>query len=199
VNFPRKSSLPYVFIIGFNKTGTTALHYFFEKNGWPSVHWDRGNLASSMLLNALSGRKVLSGYDKKFRVFSDLTYDSLDFRFEANSLFPLLDRQYPGSFFILNTRDIESWIESRKKKVLRRFKLTYEELEARVSGLEAPSVAADKWRHNRMEFEERVIRYFRGSERFLLVDIDDSDVPRNLSRFLDFPFDLTHWHKIRTN
>ena len=40
--------LPYVFLIGFNKTATTTLHFFFKKNGLPSIHWDNNRLATTI-------------------------------------------------------------------------------------------------------------------------------------------------------
>ena len=33
-----------IFIIGFNKTATRTLHYFFKGNGLNAIHWDDGNL-----------------------------------------------------------------------------------------------------------------------------------------------------------
>ena len=43
------NNLPYIFIIGFNKTATRSLDYFFKRNGFPGIHWDYGNLALTML------------------------------------------------------------------------------------------------------------------------------------------------------
>ena len=43
------NNLPYIFIIGINKTATRSLDYFFKRNGFPGIHWDYGNLALTML------------------------------------------------------------------------------------------------------------------------------------------------------
>ena len=93
-------SLPYVFVIGFNKTGTTAIHRLFEANGFPSIHWDKGNLARRMLENCISGRPVLAGYDQRYKVFSDLLFRTNKFWFEGNSLFRTIDADYLDLFYL---------------------------------------------------------------------------------------------------
>lgn len=195
----RVAALPFVFVIGYNKTGTTALHYFFQDNGWPSLHWDDGRLAQTMLTNAIKGRRLLRGYDHRFRVFSDMVFDTMDFRFEANSMFPALDRQYPESYFILNTRPETAWLSSRQAKYFRRFQMTMPELECRVSGLSEPSEAVNKWLLERREFEARVRSYFRGSDFFLDLDITRRDVCQQLEALLGSEFDPSKWRQVRTN
>src|SRR5262245_17437716 len=86
------ANLPFIFIIGFNKTATTSLHTFFSRSGFPSVHWDRGRLARRMIENCLDDRPILDGYDREFRVFSDMQAQSGRIRIEANQYFRVLDR-----------------------------------------------------------------------------------------------------------
>ena len=161
------SHLPFVFIVGMNKTATTSLHHFFEGHDWPSVHYDRGRLAETMLRNALRGTRVLKGYDHRFRVFADMVVNTSELRFEANTLFPALHRDYPGAYFILNTRDEDAWVASRLANFSMRTKMEFVDLECRVSGLKTAEEAIAKWRSDRREFENRVERYFEGSPRFL--------------------------------
>ena len=191
--------LPFVFIVGMNKTATTSLHQFFKGQNWPSVHYDGGRLARTMLRNALSGRRILKGYDHRFRVFADMVVSTPDLRFEANTLFPALDRDYPGAYFILNTRDEDAWVASRLANYSMSTKMNFVELECRVSGLKSPDEATAKWRTDRREFERRVERYFEGSPRFLKIDIGRDDVPHQLSQFLGVEFDPSKWTQIRTN
>lgn len=195
----RVAALPFVFVIGYNKTGSTALHCFFRDNGWPSIHWDGGRLAQTMLTNAIQGHRLLRGYDHRFRVFSDMVFNTMDFRFEANSMFPALDRQYPESYFVLNTRPEAAWLSSRQAKYFRRFQMTMPELECRVSGLSEPGEAANKWLLERREFEARVGSYFHGSDFFLNLDITRRDVPQQLETFLASKFDSSSWRKVQTN
>lgn len=191
--------LPFVFIVGMNKTATTALHTFFEGQGWPSVHYDQGRLARTMLRNVLRGKRVLKGYDHRFRVFADMVVNTRDLRFEANALFPALDRDYPGAYFILNTRDEDAWVASRLANFSMGTKMNFVDLECRVSGLRTAEEAIAKWRSDRREFESRVERYFEGSPRFLKIDIERDDVPRELGHLLGVEFDPSKWTQIKTN
>src|SRR5262245_6609297 len=108
-----KTSFNKIFLIGFNKTATTSLDGFFNGNGLRSIHWDDGKLAVQMVQNAIAGRKILHGYDHKYVVYSDAMYLNDRICIEANFFYPTLDRDYPGSAFIYNTRSEEDWIESR--------------------------------------------------------------------------------------
>ena len=140
----RNSSQPFVFIVGMNKTATTSLHHFFQDHGWQSVHYDGGRLARTMLRNALRGQRVLRGYDHRFRVFADMVVNTRDLRFEANTLFPALDRDYPGAYFILNTRDEDAWVASRLANYSQGTKMNFVDLECRVSGLKSADEASAK-------------------------------------------------------
>lgn len=114
-----------IFIIGFNRCGTRSLHYFFKNNGLPAVHWDNDNLVKVMESNIKKGNKLLSNgrtinkkvntdcsYEKA-QVFSDITYHPLNK--DAKDYYQRLDKDYPNSKFILNIRNVDDWIESRKK------------------------------------------------------------------------------------
>lgn len=75
-----------VFCIGLNKTGTTSLHFAFQKLGLRSFHGDT--------------------YDTRIDAFSDGRY---------YSQFIHLYSIAPNSLFILNTRNLKDWIISRIK------------------------------------------------------------------------------------
>jgi hypothetical protein len=99
----------YIFIIGFNKTGTVSLHEFFQENGFSSVQWDDGRLARTMIVNLLEGRAAFHGYDDKFQVFSDFNWTNYSIDVCGNKFYRALDRDYPGSFFIYNHRPLQKW------------------------------------------------------------------------------------------
>ena len=152
-----------------------------------------------MLRNALRGKRVLKGYDRRFRVFADMVINTRDVKFEANTLFPALDRDYPGAYFVLNTRDEDAWVASRLANFSMRTKMNFVDLECRVSGLRSADEAIAKWRSDRREFENRVERYFEGSQRFLKLDIARDDVPHQLGHLLGVEFDPSKWKQIKTN
>jgi hypothetical protein len=193
------AELPFVFVIGFNKTATTSLHTFFSRNGFPSVHWDRGRLARRMVENCLDDRPILDGYDREFRVFSDMQAQSGRIRIEANQYFRVLDRDYPGAYFIFNNRDLSGWINSRSANFVTPHGATNLELEMRRLNSTDPQEAVQLWVRERNAFEAEVRRYFRGNPRFLEIDITDPDLPRRISRHIDRTMDPAHWKHIRTN
>lgn len=152
-----------------------------------------------MLKNATSGKKLLTGYDRDYRFFSDMVYDSPRFRFEANQLFPALDRDYPESFFILNRRDVEAWLASRKRKYFHRFGMSFVELEMSVSGLNSEEQVLEKWRNDFFTHEARARSFFRGSHRYLELEITQPGLVTSLSQFLSFDFAEQYWRRITTN
>ena len=193
------AGMSYIFIIGFNKTATTSLHHFFEGNGYPSIHWDHNRLAITMINNCLHDRKILAGYDLQYRVFSDMIVQSLRIRFEANSLYRILDTDYPGSYFIYNHRNIEDWLTSRWKKPCGKYKCTNVELEMRILNTRDPQKVLDAWRKERLAYEQDVREYFKGNEKFLDLDISTADVPGVISTFLGRALDPACWGHYRTN
>ena len=192
--------LPFVFVIGFNKTGTTSLHEFFCRNGFPSIHWDRGRLARRMVMNCLNDRRILDGYDQRYRVFSDMVAQTRSLRLEANAFFRVLDRDYPGSFFLHNTRPVADWIRSRSAKTFGRYGgCTNLELEMQVLNTSDPQEVIDSWAREREEHAASVQRYFAGRDNFLDVDISDPELPAKVAEWLDIELDPRHWRRIVTN
>ena len=78
-----------IFVIGFNKTGTTSIHKLFKRFQINSIH------------TIIPVMKIINKYD----AFTDGNH--FDFKKYYN--------RYPDSLFILNTRPIYSWILSRYK------------------------------------------------------------------------------------
>ena len=109
-----------IFVIGFNKCATLSLHKLFNEYSEPnltSIHWNKGYLGRDIHRNISVGRPPLQGYES-FVVFSDMECfisieDQLKWIFVGSQFFDLLDLHYPGSKFILNTRNMDSWINSR--------------------------------------------------------------------------------------
>lgn len=99
-----------VFVIGFNKTGTTSLHYFFERSGYKSMHWQDLRVCprampAQIRMNQANSRKVFDGVNFDFML--DFMDDNL------TDIYKTIDQQYPGSKFILNVRPKMKWIVSR--------------------------------------------------------------------------------------
>ena len=54
----------HIFLIGFNKCGTTSFHDYFKANGISSVHWRANTLALTMQKNHNEGHPLLMGLDR---------------------------------------------------------------------------------------------------------------------------------------
>lgn len=160
-----------IFQIGFNRCGTTSIHQFFLDNGLKSIHWDRGNLARRIKMNSLAKLPLLKGYEE-YECFTDMESPITgDFAYIEH--YKELDRQYPGSKFILNLRDIEDWIKSRLNHGEGRYINIYKRNENLTNDEDVISHWRDIW-HKHIE---DVKNYFKDRPDDLLVfDIkDESD------------------------
>lgn len=93
----------YIFGIGMNKTGTSSLYAALNRLGFRCLH--RTKLVKrTRERNKKAGRKLLAGLDHKYDAFCDSP---------INWMFRDLDRDYPGSKFIVTVRDMQSWLPSR--------------------------------------------------------------------------------------
>lgn len=191
VEYRSRRSQPFVFIIGFNKTGTRSLHRLFFDNGLPAIHWDDGRLALAMRDNRSMGVPILTGYDIKYRIFSDLTHVDEDGYCEANKWFRELDLDYPGSYFILNNRPIGHWLLSRTRHEGGKFLQQHMSLR----GLTSPEETINQWASEREAFHSEVRSYFAGSDHFLEVDIEHEGVAESLSEFLNLPLNPQKWSR----
>ena len=100
-----------VFGIGLNKTGTSSLHSALELLGHRSLHGGDLDTHERMMRAIDDGKPMLSYLDPA----PDAVCDVLAITY----YFYLADRQYPDSKFILTLRDIDEWLDSRRRHVER--------------------------------------------------------------------------------
>lgn len=167
-------SRPRVFGIGLNKTGTISLHEALEVLGYRSLHWGGPPIRKVVEDNAEAGRPLLTGIDEH-DAFSDI--------FALSERFDVLDEQYPGSRFVLTTRPIEHWVESRRKHVLRNRERAARG-EYTGTFLE---VEPERWRAEFHAHHERVAEHFEGRGDLLVLRIAAGDGWERLCPFLDLP------------
>ena len=99
-----------IFCIGLNKTGTISLHQALTDLGFASLHWG-GPASRRAVERAIREGAPLLEHLGDYDAYSDIQRLSMSF--------DVLDRQYPGSRFILTTRDVDEWIDSRRRHVER--------------------------------------------------------------------------------
>ena len=100
-----------VFGIGLNKTGTSSLHRALELLGYRSLHFGGLETHERMLRAMDDGKPMLSYLDPEPDAISDVL--------AVTYYFYLADLQYPGSKFILTLRDMDEWLDSRRRHVER--------------------------------------------------------------------------------
>jgi len=183
-----------IFIIGFNKSGTKTLHNFFNQNGFHSIHWDYGKLATKMLQNCIENKKIFNGYDNKYQVFSDMIFLNENIHFEGNFFFKKMDRDYPGSYFIYNHRPIDNWIDSRLNHGQNSKKNSFIKRSFKVYGQDENYII-EKWKADRIFFEKELFAYFKNSKKLLKLNIEDKNInhPALIEEFLGEKLERKLW------
>jgi hypothetical protein len=170
-----------IFQIGFNRCGTVSLHYFFEMSGIPAVHWDEGALARSMYAQYKQDKPLLARYPD-FTFFSDMEADIAiagkpSWLYAHIDFYKLLDAQYPGSKFILNTRRLEDWLVSRSRfgEASPSWYLDYAKRQYNTSAENVHQIWKNQW----VQHHNDVLAYFKDRPEDLLVyDIDNDNADK---------------------
>ena len=164
-----------VFGIGLNKTGTSSLHSALELLGYRSHHGG-GLDTHERISRAIDEREPLLRY---IEPEPDAIVDVLAITY----YFHLADVQYPGSRFILTLRDIDEWVDSRRRHVERNQRMK----EAGTYDGPFLTVDPDTWTAEYVRHEAVVRAYFANRPADLLAyrPVDGDWEP--LCRFLDHP------------
>jgi hypothetical protein len=159
-----------VFGIGLNKTGTTSLTRALALLGYSTLHHDTD--AEETLRRAHREGVALLTYAPEADAYLDIR--------AVEEWFDILDQQYPGSRFVLTTRNVESWLHSREKHVLRN------QARAEAGDYDGRWLVVDKegWRREWHEHHDRVRAYFAGRSNLLEMDITAGDGWDRLAPFL---------------
>lgn len=150
---------PRVFGIGLNKTGTTSFGEGLAVLGYTSLHFGGSDAHDAVQRAIDDGVPLLSYLDPRFDAFSDIGLLSRRFR--------MLDGQYPGSRFVLTTRPLPDWLDSRRRHVERNLK---SQARGEYDGTFL-AVDEEKWIKEWEHHHERVRAYFAGRSDFLELDL----------------------------
>jgi hypothetical protein len=162
-----------IFNIGLNRAGTTSLTEALCLLGINAVHHKHEGvrLYDIMRDNVRARRPVLEGLDQ-YEAFSD---------FGGRDFYRLLDRQYPYSKFILTTRELVSWLDSRERKVAKNLASPHYHYSFR-------SVDREGWTRHRARYLQDLEQYFaRRPGDFLVINIPAGDGWDKLCPFLGVP------------
>lgn len=166
-----------IFQIGFNKCGTRSMYQFIRKNKIPGMHWAKGTVGHALRLNLTTGRRPFEGHEE-YVFYSDLMGPVGQPVFEGHYHFKEFYDAYPGSLFILNTRDEDKWIKSRflHADMVGRFRNFY--------GLKTEAEVEDLWRRQWRTHHARVREFFKDKPGRLLEFDIEKEGGAELSAFL---------------
>ena len=170
-----------IICVGLNKTGTTSLHRAFKILNFKSIHYQgkEGNIKKIIYDNYINGNKLLKGIEN-YDVYSDWNNANTNF------LFKQLDKQYPKSKFILNTRDIDSWLKSRENHVNSIPNLKNKQAENPENTWY--NIDKEAWVKVYKEHHREVLKYFEDREDDLLIfNLFEGDSWEKICNFLNKP------------
>tara|TARA_B100000965_G_C19471732_1_gene704416 strand:+ start:241 stop:807 length:567 start_codon:yes stop_codon:yes gene_type:complete len=168
-----------IFCIGLNKMGTTSLHSAFLKLGIRSVHFsvDGTRLKQTIHNNYVKKFPILKGVDG-YEAYSD--WDLKD-RFQV---IKELDKQFPGSKFVLQCRDLKPWLKSREKHIKRNQEKCLADPDDCNRWL---NIDKPKWVETYKTHYPAVRKYFKGRDDLLEFNLFEGDGWDKLCRFLKRP------------
>lgn len=163
-----------VFCIGLHKTGTTSLHKFAREHGFRSVHSSNWFNEPATLANN--------------NFFSDGGS-----HFDGQNEFPIADfyENYPNAKFILQTRDIKEWVQSKCKHAGWKSDTT-------IQPDDASKLMHNEWRYkslltvrkfieHKINYEKKVRDFFRDKDNLIEIDVtDNSKREANLNKLFSF-------------
>jgi Sulfotransferase domain len=171
-----------VFGLGLSRTGTTSLGGALNKLGISTKHYPYDRTTYAELTSGTYRLAVL----EKFDAIVDIT---------VAPYYAQLDQAYPGSKFILTTRDVESWLQAIEKHFAfleswddmnDQFRRFTEFINACVFG--SLRFNADRFRYVYETHLTNVSEYFRGRpDSLLTMDICGGEGWDRLCDFLDTP------------
>jgi len=176
---------PYVFGIGFPKTGSTSLNVALNILGIPSLHYDipqhycktklKPKLDTLFRGNAESNKRMFYPLDKDYQGFID---------FRGEYYYETLYTQYPNSKFIFTKRNFLDWFDSiivAEEKLWQQLKFL------KMHPREHGKRHAEKARTYFNKTEEIKNFFSDKPHQYLELDICGGDGWKPLCKFLDVP------------
>jgi len=179
-----------VFFIGFNKTATTAFHKLFLESGYKSWHNKRKKikLVETLYYNLQNNLPVLFGIDDGVS-YLDLGGVYNNQLIEGCAFYKEFYKEYPNSYFVLQTRSKEKWINSRYKWN------NLPQRHAEILGISVDEVI-HRWKEEWDVHHNAVRNFFKNRPNFIEYNIEKDNIEK-LIHFLhkDFVLNKECWKK----
>jgi hypothetical protein len=158
-----------IFVIGFNKTGTSSFHELFIQSGINSTH------------TTIPVMNIINDFD----AFTDGTH--------YESRFKEYYYKYPSSLFILNTRPIGNWLISRYKHAKTK---NFEDSWCwPISEEKTNNWIKDREHHYKKIFEF----FLDKPKQLLIVNIEKKGWEGEVLKFINKPIICKSFHHHKTN
>jgi hypothetical protein len=199
-----------VFCLGLSRTGTTSLHEAFRALGLRSVHFPIHLFTQSEVLGLPPFRPAVrvgpyAAWRRGKEIKASRVHHNARTLLESRDAFcdlpvPLLyrelDRMFPGSKFVLTTRDRDSWLESMRWLFDEGFALwklsrVADEIHQRLYGTTVfdPKKLLSAWERHHQEVEN-FFRHRKGDLLRVRVDLGELRY-ETLADFLGLPVTLS--------
>jgi len=170
-----------IFVIGFNKTGTTSLKRAIKILGYSFL--SENKLYSSKIFEEVNNKNFssLEKHLNNFDAFKDRPWNH-------PGVYQYLDKKYENAKFILTLRDVNNWVKSYKKwnESVSLSKNAYYKTISRIcygvddflSNEELIKEVYEKTNNN-------IIDYFKNKNNLLILDLEKGDGWNKLCPFLN--------------
>ena len=174
-----------VFVIGFNKTGTTSITEALSKLGFKFCP---EYVAYSRSVNYFQNQ-ISKKYDSLFELVDK--YDAFEDRpWNHTDFYKELDKYSPNSKFILTIRDVNNWISSYErwgKKVSLKNKWYYNMVSNECYGVDDVLSNKEIMKKKYEERNQEIIEYFKDTNKLFVMDIEKNSEWGGLCKFLNKP------------
>ena len=182
--FPKK-----IFCIGWPKTGTTSITDALRTLGIFSWHDAPWMIGCQYWCSKPSMLETDFSCINEYGAISD---------FPVCALFRELDKEFPGSLFILTTRSLDKWVLSAMADIAKGVELAGSVYALDQWAYGTSDISRDVLIKRYIQHEEQVREYFRGRNDYLAIDLSVGNPWKELCTFLRLPIpNLSFPHKNR--
>jgi hypothetical protein len=171
-----------VIVLSLFRTATQSTKQFLEDLGYKTTHGIDSLDQSKQTLSREELFFELGGFHNNFDAFTDMPY---------HSMFEYFDNKYPGSKFILITRDLDSWIKSVRKLYDFFENKTFNAPEQFVYNKYFTDCPKDRSECTNEVLTElynshifAVSKYFSDKDNLITIDLSDQDKETKIINFL---------------
>ncbi|WP_417855019.1 sulfotransferase family protein [Xanthomarina gelatinilytica] len=158
-----------IFVIGFQKTGTTTLEHALERLGYRVYGGDKN-------LMKYEDKDALKNYIKNTLKNWDAVQD-MPWPLFYKELYEL----YPAAKFVLTIRDTEKWISS----VVKYFAGIRFPLHRKIYGVPCAEGYEERYKELYEQINQEIIEFFKNKPNFLIMEMGKNFNYETLCGFLD--------------